>query len=160
MTGQALPPPGAVRLIIDSRLESVAAVGLCVRALASTVLPAARAAEAELCVVEAVNNAIEHAYANQPGHQVGITLLASPTEGLAVTVCHSGPPPPTALLSPSLDLPPLSDLADLSLEALPEGGFGYALLRDLAEGLSITVLDGLCSLSFHIRRRQTTAAPY
>lgn len=60
-----------ISLAIDSRPECIellshALYGLC----RLTALPAVDIAKIELAMVEAVNNAVEHAYHNEPGHPV------------------------------------------------------------------------------------------
>lgn len=82
---------------------------------------------AELVLAEAMNNIVEHAYAGQPGR---IELRMQPRPGgLAVSVTDWGRPMPGGALPPG-NPPVLSAEADL-----PEGGFGWHLIRRLASGL-------------------------
>jgi len=88
--------------------------------------PAFRGA-AELVLAEAMNNIVEHAYAGQPGRiELRIQQHAG---GLAVSVTDWGRPMPGDALPPG-NPPVLSAEADL-----PEGGFGWHLIRRLASGL-------------------------
>ncbi|MBE0555051.1 MAG: ATP-binding protein [Rhodobacteraceae bacterium] len=88
--------------------------------------PAFRGA-AELVLAEAMNNIVEHAYAGQPGR---IELRMQPhAGGLAFLVTDWGRPMPGGALPPG-NPPVLSAEADL-----PEGGFGWHLIRRLASGL-------------------------
>ncbi len=60
-----------IALTIDSRLEQVAFVGLASRAWGQYIgLSQPLGQQVETCLVEAVNNAILHAYRNQPGGRV------------------------------------------------------------------------------------------
>jgi serine/threonine-protein kinase RsbW len=63
--------PAPLSLAIDSRLECVPAAGLLVREFCQRAgAPPPVAAQMELCVVEAANNSVQHAYAGKPGHTV------------------------------------------------------------------------------------------
>jgi serine/threonine-protein kinase RsbW len=63
-----------IRLVIDSNLEHVALVGGCISRLCALAgLTEMRCFQVETCVAEAVNNAIFHAYDNQPGREVVVT---------------------------------------------------------------------------------------
>ncbi|MGB0360394.1 MAG: ATP-binding protein [Endozoicomonas sp.] len=69
-----------LKLEIDSELANTALVAMAVRGLCTmTKLSPVEVNRVELCIVEIVNNAIEHAYNNEEGHkvEVGIDLLQS-----------------------------------------------------------------------------------
>jgi len=83
---------------------------------------------AELLLAEALNNVVEHAYARWPG-DIRLTLARQGT-GLAVCICDQGLPMPGAT-PPKGELPSIGALADL-----PEGGFGWFLIRSLAQELT------------------------
>lgn len=81
---------GAITLSIDSTLADVGLVGRAVRAICRTLPGGARAAaEVELCVVEAVNNAIEHGYRGERGHRVDVHLAVHEAE-LRIEVVDRG----------------------------------------------------------------------
>ena len=81
---------GAVTLTIDSHLDHVFLVGVAVHRICAAVdLGEQVAGEVEAAVVEAVNNAIEHAYANRPGHQVDVRVRLEP-DYVRVQVCDDG----------------------------------------------------------------------
>lgn len=64
-----------LHLTIDSRSECVELVSSAVRGLCRlTPLTTADLAGIELALVEAVNNAIEHAYHSEPGHPVMVAV--------------------------------------------------------------------------------------
>ena len=81
----------------------------------------------ELVIAEALNNVVEHAYANTsppcPVH-VACEKLA---DGVSIRIVDEGAEMPEGQLP--LGLPP--DV-DVDLMDLPEGGFGWFLIRDLA----------------------------
>ena len=85
-----------------------------------------QADEVEIALAEAVNNVVEHAYANkaEPGD---VRIMCSlRTAQLDIRICDAGVPLPENRLPPGL-------AADVSVarEDLPEGGFGWFLIREL-----------------------------
>lgn len=81
---------GSVTLRIGSRFDDVVLIGLSVRALCAAVpLDEQDARAVELCVVEAVNNAVEHAYRGEAGHWIDVVFQPVPGE-LRIDVCDRG----------------------------------------------------------------------
>ncbi|MFK0572713.1 ATP-binding protein [Endozoicomonas sp.] len=81
-----------VRLEIDSELANTTLIAMAVRGLcAMTTLSPVEVNRVELCVVEIVNNAIEHAYGYEKGHkvEVGVGLQKST---LHLTISDWGKP--------------------------------------------------------------------
>jgi serine/threonine-protein kinase RsbW len=143
-------PPG-VHLVIRSDPDAVRE-GL--RALFDSLLtrglhPEDRAT-AELVLAEVLNNVVEHAYAAEAG-EIAVTLRLGPA-GLRCTVVDSGRPMPQGLLpdahAPEVTGPEASDL--------PEGGFGWFLIRSLSQDLCYRREEGRNQLCF---RLATDAAP-
>lgn len=83
----------------------------------------------ELVLAEVMNNIVEHAYA---GDRSGVIELhiSGTDRGLFCTVIDDGLPMPDGN-------PPMGKEHDLNCtrEELPEGGFGWALIRELAQEL-------------------------
>lgn len=74
-----------MQLTIPSELGQVRFLGLAVRALlVELAYPEDDVASIELCLVEAVNNAIEHAYREEAGHLVEVELRAEDDAGGSV----------------------------------------------------------------------------
>ena len=88
-------------------------------------LPADRAGDVQIALTEAVNNIVEHAYADTQGGEIGIQCDLSP-KVLKIRITDTGPPLPDDELPAGLP-------ADIRgpLETLPEGGFGWHLIREL-----------------------------
>ena len=88
-----------------------------------------RADEVEIALAEAVNNVVEHAYAlTEPGT---IRILSSLRSAhLDIRICDTGAPLPKKRLPQGL-------AADISVarEDLPEGGFGWFLIRELTSDI-------------------------
>lgn len=97
---------------------------------------------AELVLAEVLNNVAEHAYADGPG-PVEVTLTPGPG-GIACLVVDRGMAMPGGQL-PAGRLPGGPELA---LEDLPEGGFGWHLIRTLTEDLHYQRAGGCNQLSF------------
>ncbi len=125
---------GSLTLRIDSQLDHVFLIGLSMRAIcAAARLDDAAASAVELCVVEAVNNAIEHAYGNQPGSVVEVEAALADT-ALRIEVRDRGR---------SMDWAAACALADAhAAEQLDEGGRGVFIMRSLMDGLSYHSADG------------------
>lgn len=83
----------------------------------------------ELVVAEVLNNIVEHAYEDRAGGDILLRLVFT-TDRLAVEFTDFGRPMPCGTLpfGAPVDL-------DVSEQDLPEGGFGWFLIRSLAENL-------------------------
>jgi serine/threonine-protein kinase RsbW len=97
---------------------------------------------AELVLAEILNNVAEHAY-SEAGGSVEVRLAPDP-EGLRCLILDSGREMPGGRL-PEGRLPGGPDVA---LDALPEGGFGWHLIRSLCVGLTYTRANGQNRLAF------------
>ncbi|WP_323769276.1 ATP-binding protein [Antarctobacter sp.] len=84
----------------------------------------------ELVVAEVLNNIVEHAYQDRAGGEILLKLRFGP-DRLTVEFTDFGLPMPSGT-------PPSGAPAnlDVSTENLPEGGFGWFLIRSLSENLS------------------------
>ncbi|MDN5787515.1 ATP-binding protein [Pseudorhodobacter sp.] len=95
---------------------------------------------AELVMAEVLNNIVEHAYADFGGT---IEVLVHPQGAhVLVEVADRGLPLPCGSL-PGRCLPPM-DLVD----GLPEGGFGWFIIQELASDLAYRRKDGRNHTSF------------
>ncbi|WP_278921986.1 MULTISPECIES: ATP-binding protein [Pseudophaeobacter] len=92
-------------------------------------LPDERAGDVQIALAEAVNNVVEHAYAGTEKGDVRIKCNLYPQE-LRIQICDAGFPLTDCALPPG-------EPADLSgpIETLPEGGFGWFLIRELTSRL-------------------------
>lgn len=95
---------------------------------------------AETVLAEVLNNIVEHAYAETIG-QICVSLLYQPG-GILVYICDHGRAFPQEEL-PQGTLPRID-----SPEGLPEGGFGWFLIRSLVQGLTYTRKEACNHLSF------------
>lgn len=88
-------------------------------------------AVAELVLAEVLNNVVEHAYAGAAGRIV--LRLRARAAGLSVCIVDRGRPMPDGRL-PAVAGPPFGGAVGAGRD-LPQGGFGWPLIRTLADGL-------------------------
>jgi len=98
----------------------------------------------ELVLAEAMNNIVEHAYIDTPDGMVELQITPA-YNGLICHLRDGGVPMPEGKAP---NRPPAA--LDCDTEDLPEGGFGWFLIRDLAEDLNYTRISGKNLLSFRI----------
>jgi serine/threonine-protein kinase RsbW len=92
-------------------------------------LPEERVGDVQIALAEAVNNVVEHAYSGQASGDICIKCNLSPQE-LCIEISDFGSPLPYEELPEGLP-------ADVtcSFDSLPEGGFGWFLIRELTSDL-------------------------
>lgn len=91
---------------------------------------------AELVLAESLNNVAEHAY-DEGGGSIEVTLRQDP-DGILCQIVDSGRSMPNGRL-PEGQLPTNTNA---QLQDLPEGGFGWHLIRSLCADLSYTRSEG------------------
>jgi serine/threonine-protein kinase RsbW len=97
---------------------------------------------AEIVLAEALNNIVEHAYALRRG-DIEVTIRVA-TGSLICTICDHGLPMPG-------ETPPAGRLPEaLSLDDLPEGGFGWHMIRSLSRDLAYQRIEGRNELTFRL----------
>lgn len=102
---------------------------------------------AEIVLAEALNNIVEHAYAHHTG-EIEITLLLH-QNALICRIIDTGLPMPNGSL-------PQGHLAEFGpSDDLPEGGFGWFLIRTLSRDLDYRRVDGRNHLSFRLETGQS-----
>lgn len=126
-----MPEPASsktIAFLIDSRLKNVSLAGVALRGICSYLsLSEIDTYYLELSVVEAVNNAIKHAYDGEEGHAVEVTITCSSDE---ITLKISDTGRKMSLYSPgSLDFNP-DDLT-----TLPEHGLGLYIINSVMDEL-------------------------
>lgn len=87
-------------------------------------------ASAELVLAEALNNIAEHAYADRPGGPVQVCIQINP-QLIQFTLNDNGDAIPGSRL-PRGALPD----TEVPLDDLPEGGFGWFLIRQLTSSVT------------------------
>jgi serine/threonine-protein kinase RsbW len=121
-------PELSIQLTIDSNLQHVPLIGTAVnRLMGHFGGDELECYHVELCVVEAVTNAIRHAYGNLPGHPVNVRFGVR-GQRLEIRVINGGLALPRARLENTGLVYDPSDI-----DNLPCGGMGLYLLRRLMD---------------------------
>lgn len=124
----ARPAKGALTLRFPGATDRIrCALRQARRHMATLRVPEDRLATIELVLAEALNNVAEHAYAGGPPGPVSLTARHD-GDRLCIVLRDTGRPLPG--LVPPTGAPP--DL-DVATKDLPEGGFGWLLIRDLTD---------------------------
>lgn len=128
-----LDPVGTIQFIIASRVQDVRLVGMAINRLCSFHgFSEMDAFGIELCVVEAVTNAIEHAYRCELGHQVRVVLNLHPDRA-EIEVRDQGTPMDVSLLQEAgyakLDFVP-DDVELLSVR-----GRGLSIMKEMMDAV-------------------------
>jgi serine/threonine-protein kinase RsbW len=123
-----------VKLVIPSDLKSVYLIDMLVETLCSLVpLSDDGSFWIKLCTVEAVNNAILHAYDKSPDYEVEVSVALA-ADRLRVTVRDTGRPMPADLLEGR-------SLADLAGDpedpaSVATKGRGLAIIREMMDSVT------------------------
>lgn len=124
---------------IESSFENVFLVGLAVNRIAGYLAEnAVVGGKMEMAVVEAVNNAIEHAYRGEPGHEVEI-LIGVQDDSLTFAVSDRGGAMEDAYASRVNRIP-------MDLDEIEEGGRGLLLIRKIMDSVEYCSEEGRNSL--------------
>ncbi|NLT22088.1 MAG: ATP-binding protein [Syntrophorhabdus sp.] len=125
------PPSKKITFLVDSKLKNVSLAGVAIRGICSYLsLSDVDAYYLELCVVEAVNNAIKHAYDNEEGHVVEVDITYS-SEEIILDITDRGRPM-------SLYQPVLPEYDPGDLKALPEHGLGLYIINTVMDRVTYT----------------------
>ncbi|MGH1363410.1 MAG: ATP-binding protein [Calditrichia bacterium] len=122
-------------LSINSNLENVPLVGTAINRMCSlTPLSEVEAYQAELCVVEACNNAIKHAYGSASGNTVEVEVHIGISH-ITFDICDTGS------VMEMRDVPNLDyDVEDL--DQVPEGGMGLFIMHDVMDEVTYGHIRG------------------
>jgi len=118
-----------LQLAIPSCLDNITFVGAVINTACRMLsFSTQEATQIEVCVVEAVVNAIKHAYAGLPGYVVEVRV-STQADCLVIQVCDYGQAM-TGEMATTLDFDP-GDVAQV-----PEGGMGLFLMHSLMDEVS------------------------
>lgn len=121
--------PKTLVMEIDSRLEAASLIGTCIGALCLDAgLDDMAAYQVQTCVIEAVNNAIIHAYAREPGHRVEVCWTHDASR-LSIQVSDAG--------ETMTEMPP-----EVEPDPLAESGRGWWIMRQWMDRADYTTEHG------------------
>ncbi len=125
---------GKIRLIIDSDFENVPLIGSAIRNLCSLIpFSDIESDQVELCLVEAVNNCIEHAYGKQKGHDVEV-IVSLNQDGIVLEICDTGKAMDQSRLE-NIDMP-FQEIDIEDLDSIPEEGRGLPIMKAVMDAMS------------------------
>jgi len=130
-----------LHLSIESRLSDVALIGLAVRGVcACSPLDEEAYGDMEVCVVEAVNNAITHAYRRDKGFRVDVYITLH-HDRISFDVVDSG--------KAMTDYKPRNlEYDPEEISSIPESGMGLFIIETLMDEVGYRTEHGKNVLSF------------
>ncbi len=132
-----------------TELEAREAIATISTRLRASDLTPDRADEVEIALAEAVNNVVEHAFVDSEPGVVRI-LCSLRSAHLDIRIADTGTPLPQSRLPPGL----ASDVS-VPRSELPEGGFGWFLIRTLTSDIRYD----RCGLINHLSLRFDLGSP-
>jgi serine/threonine-protein kinase RsbW len=122
-----------LELVIDSNLSDVALVAVAVKNICLYLgLDKSGANEVELCVVEAVTNAIKHAYHGNSGHPVSVLVSVS-AEELQLEVTDCGTSMAASQVERLVEGTDVVEMDRIDQSSLAESGRGLQIIHDLMD---------------------------
>lgn len=123
-----------IKLIIDSDLANVSLIGIAVNKICTQIpLDKVEAYQIELCVIEAVNNVIKHAYKNETGHDVTVFVKLC-LDRITFRICDTG-----KAMDPKQPVEIEFDPADL--KNLPESGRGLFIIHEIMDEVAYKTIE-------------------
>jgi len=129
-----------IKLTIDSCLHNVFLIGLAMNRICSYLgFSELDAYQLELCVVEAINNVIIHAYGKEAGHEVEV-IFSLHQDKLVIDVCDAG----KTMAHDVLEKKNLSslDFDPEDLGSIPEGGMGLVIIKEIMDSTGYKTENG------------------
>lgn len=148
-----------ITLAITSDLQNVPLIGQAVERLCTLIpLSDIESHQIALCVVEAVNNAIVHAYGRDAEHEVEV-IFGQYSDRLIIQICDAGRTMDQKCLAPHAPSP--LDFDPGCLERIPERGLGLAIIRTTMDEVMYTTSHGknILTLTKLLKSRQSREAP-
>jgi serine/threonine-protein kinase RsbW len=134
-----------IRLVLDSDLKNVSLVGGAITRVTSLIArPLISASDMELCVVEAVNNCIEHAYDNEKGHKIEV-LFRLYQDRLVIDICDMGKSMGQNCLAKADRSALETDPAHI--DTIAEQGRGLAIIKEIMDIVDYETKSGKNCLS-------------
>ncbi len=124
-----------------TKAEASAGIATLSERLGALGLPETETDDVRIALAEAINNVVEHAYAGTTPENVHVKCSLG-AENLEILITDSGVPMPEGALGTRV---PAS--VDTVLSDLPEGGFGWYLIRTLTSNVQYERRGGCNRLS-------------
>lgn len=121
--------------------EASAGIAQLSRCLATKGLPQSKASDVKIALAEAINNVVEHAYADVKPARVNIRCRLH-RRWLDILISDTGSPLPGCRIPDGIPAP-----LGTTINELPEGGFGWYLIHELTSDIRYERTDGCNRLS-------------
>lgn len=132
-------------VVVESRLESMPLAGILVRTFClESGASEFESGQIEVCVMEAANNCVVHAYKNESGHTVEVTVSRRDSD-FRFEVWDQGRPMKAGTLQ--RDRAHLLELDPQEVSGAPESGRGLAIIKAIMDSIEYTTLEGRNRLS-------------
>lgn len=148
------------RLAIDSSLTSLFLISAFVRSICERLGMSMHDISAvEVCAVEAVTNAIKHAYLGAPGSEVSIEAIASPDK-LDLYIRDQGQTMSPEHVAKLTKGSRVLEFDPIALASLPESGMGLQIIHQLMHEAAYSTDNGLncLRLTRFIRKEESREA--
>jgi serine/threonine-protein kinase RsbW len=123
----------ALRLTIDSNLSDVSLVAVAINQICVHIgMDEIQASQVELCIAEALTNAIRHAYHGQRGQTVSIAV-STDVDRLQIEVCDWGTPMPDEQIDRLVHGAEIGEVDGAERASLKEGGRGLQIIHKLMD---------------------------
>ncbi len=113
-------------------------------------VPSELSDSSQIILAEVLNNVVEHAYGFEGGHPLTLSITPCP-DGLWCDIFDEGLPMPNGV-PPNGSMPKVDPATPSDL---PEGGFGWAMVRALTEGIEYQRDGSVNHLSFLVPAPQS-----
>jgi len=131
---QKMEGHGTIRLVINSCLNDIFLMGLAARSFCDfTPLPQSTSYQIELCIIEAVTNAVKHAYRGESNHEVEMIVTLDSGQ-ITFQICDSGiamKPLETAVM----------DFDPDDCQTIPESGMGLFIIQSVMDDVCYTTVN-------------------
>jgi len=132
--------PKTINLLIDSKFHNISAASRAIRGLSEHLaLSDIDTYYLELCVMEAINNAIQHAYSNEEGHAVNVVISYGPGV-VIVKISDTGK---------KMDLytPKRPDFDPDDIKSVPHRGMGLYIIHSVMDEVTYETTGNVNTLT-------------
>jgi serine/threonine-protein kinase RsbW len=132
----------SITLLIDSKLTDVALMAAAAKGICS-LMPISKEElyQIELCVVEALNNAIKHSHNHESGNDIILNIILD-TEMISFMLSFAGAP----IQIDDISAP---DYDTNDIQSLPEKGMGLIILNNFMDKVVYQVVGGKNFVTMH-----------
>lgn len=119
----------SIHYLIDSKFKNISIASSAVRELCTHLgLSEIDTYYLELCVIESINNAIQHAYSNEEGHVVDVAISYSPGD-IVIRISDTGKPM-------TLYIPGTIEFDPNDLTTVPDHGLGLYIINSVMDDIT------------------------